>query len=131
MPAFAGMTEFHMPRDFKRTDRIAELIQKELAQIILFEMKDPRVSMLTIASVKVSKDLSHAKVFVSVMLEEHAEETVATLNKAAGFLRAILAKRIEMRVMPVLAFVYDDTTIKANRLSKLIDEACAKDRKPE
>lgn len=117
-----------MARDFNRTDRIADVIQKEIATIIQQEMKDPRVSLLTILGVKVSKDLNYAKIYVSVMQEEHAKETLDTLNKASGFLRAQLAKRIQIRVMPNLTFVYDDTTIKANRLSKLIDDARAKDK---
>jgi ribosome-binding factor A len=87
--------------------------------------------LITLAQVKVSKDLSHAKIYVSVMLEEHAKEALEALNKASGFLRAQLAKRIQMRVMPSLSFVYDDTTIKANRLSKLIDDARAKDKSSE
>src|SRR5262249_51429581 len=91
-------------------------------------MKDPRVGMITISMVKVSKDLAHAKIYVSVMMEEHAEETLKTLNKATAFLRALLAKRMKIRVMPALSFVYDDTIIKANRLSKLIDEAVAQDK---
>lgn len=120
-----------MARDFNRTDRIADVIQKELAQIIHQEMKDPRVGLITLAQVKVSKDLSHAKIYVSVMLEENATQALEALNKASGFLRAQLAKRIQMRVMPILSFVYDDTTIKANRLSKLIDDARAKDKSSE
>lgn len=117
-----------MARDFNRTDRIADVIQKEIATIILQEMKDPRIGLHTILEVKVSKDLNYAKIYVSVMQEEQAAQTIETLNKAAGFLRAQLAKRIQMRVMPHLSFVYDDTTIKANRLSKLIDDARAKDK---
>lgn len=120
-----------MARDFNRTDRIADVIQKEIATIILQEMKDPRVGLLTILSVKVSKDLNYAKIYVSVMQEEHAKETLDALNKASGFLRAQLAKRIQIRVMPNLTFLYDDTTIKANRLSKLIDEARAKDKQSQ
>ncbi len=118
-----------MARDFNRTDRIADVIQKEIATIILQEMKDPRVGLLTILSVKVSKDLNYAKIYV--MQEEHAKETLDALNKASGFLRAQLAKRIQIRVMPNLTFLYDDTTIKANRLSKLIDEARAKDKQSQ
>jgi ribosome-binding factor A len=114
-----------MARDYSRLDRVADVIQRELAQIIQQEMKDPRVGMITIADVKVSKDLAYAKIYVSVMMEEHAKESIAALNKAAGFLRGLLAKRMTIRVMPSLSFVYDDTTIKANRLSKLIDDACA------
>jgi ribosome-binding factor A len=116
-----------MPRDFKRTDRIADVMQRELSQIIQKEMKDPRISMVTIAEIKISKDLSFAKVYVSVMFEEKAEETMRTLNSAAKFLRSELAKKIQMRTMPQLTFVYDDTTIKANRISKLIDEAIKQD----
>ncbi|MBS0289322.1 MAG: 30S ribosome-binding factor RbfA [Proteobacteria bacterium] len=117
-----------MPRDFNRADRIADVIQKELASIIHQEMKDPRVAMLTVLDVKLSKDLAYAKIFISVIKEEEAQKTLETLNKAAGFLRALLAKRLQIRIMPQLTFVYDDTTIKANRLSKLIDEVCAKDK---
>lgn len=118
-----------MARDFSRTDRIGDVMQRELSSIIQQELKDPRVSMITIAEVKVSKDLAHAKVFVSVMMEEKAQETLEGLNKAAGFLRAQLARRMSIRVIPQLSFVYDDTTIKANRISKLIDDAVASDKK--
>ncbi len=118
-----------MARDFNRTDRIADVMQRDLSVIIQQELKDPRVGMVTIADVRVSKDLSHAKVFVSVMMEEKAEETLEGLNKAAGFLRAQIAKRMSIRVIPQLSFVYDDTTIKANRISRLIDNAVASDKK--
>lgn len=116
-----------MARDFKRTDRVADVIQRELAQIIHQEVKDPRVGIITLAGVKVSKDLAYAKVYVSVMSEETAAECIKTLNNAASFLRVLLAKRLKLRVMPALSFVYDDTTIKANRLSRLIDEAVKQD----
>lgn len=118
-----------MARDFNRTDRIADVMQRELSVIIQQELKDPRVGMITIADVRVSKDLAYAKVFVSVMMEEKAEETLEGLNKAAGFLRAQIAKRMSIRVIPQLSFVYDDTTIKANRISRLIDNAVASDKK--
>src|SRR5436190_7480521 len=98
-----------MARDFSRTDRVADVIQKELAQIIQQEMKD-RVGIVTLLQVKVSKDLAHAKISVCVMSDEQAEESLKTLNKAAGFLRGLLAKRVKLRVMPLLSFVYDDTT---------------------
>lgn len=118
-----------MARDFSRTDRIGDVMQRELSSIIQQELKDPRVSMVTIAEVKVSKDLAYAKVYVSVMMEEKAKETLEGLNKAAGFLRAELAKRMSIRIIPKLSFVYDDTTIKANRISRLIDDAVSSDKK--
>lgn len=120
-----------MARDFNRTDRIGDVMMRELSVIIQQELKDPRVSMVTIAEVRVSKDLAYAKVFVSVMMEEKAAETLEGLNKAAGFLRAQLAKRMSIRVIPQLRFVYDDTTIKANRISKMIDDAVASDKKDD
>ncbi|HRE31548.1 MAG TPA: 30S ribosome-binding factor RbfA [Candidatus Berkiella sp.] len=118
-----------MARDFSRTDRIADVMQRELSVLIREELKDPRVSMVTISEIKVSKDLAYAKVFVSVMMEEKAKETLEGLNKAAGFLRGQLARKMTIRVMPQLTFVYDDTTIKANRISRLIDDAIASDKK--
>jgi ribosome-binding factor A len=118
-----------MARDFNRTDRIGDVMMRELSVIIQQELKDPRVGMITIAEVRVSKDLAYAKVFVSVMMEEKSAETLEGLNKAAGFLRAQLAKRMSIRVIPQLRFVYDDTTIKANRISRMIDDAVASDKK--
>lgn len=113
----------NLARDFNRIDRISELIQKELSQII-HQMKDPRVKLVTIAAVKLSKDLAYAKIFVSVLAEELAEQNITTLNKAAGFLRTKLAQHIKLRVIPSLLFVYDDTQVRADRLSKLIDSVC-------
>lgn len=118
-----------MPRDFKRTDRIATAIQQEVAQIIQQEIQDPRLGMVTLSEVKVSKDLAHAKIYVNVLPDELAVESVKTLNSAAGFVRGLLSKRINTRTVPALSFVYDDTTLKANKLSKLIDQACAADKK--
>ena len=118
-----------MPRDFKRTDRVADAIQKELAQIIQQEIKDPRIGMVTISGVKVSKDLAYAKIYVNVMPDEMALESVKTLNSASGFMRTLLSKRINTRTIPSLSFVYDETTLKANRLNKLIEQACASDKK--
>lgn len=120
-----------MARDFSRTDRVADAIQRELAQLILREIKDPRLGMVTLSMVKVSKDLAHAKVYVNVMHEAQVTDSMEVLNRAAPFLRGLLAKKIKIRVIPALTFIYDDTTLKANRISRLIDEAIAKDKRPE
>lgn len=114
-----------MARDFSRTDRVADLIQRELALLIHQHINDPRVGIITLSRVQISKDLAHAKIFVNVMMEEAATESIKTLNKASGFLRGLLAKRLKMRVVPHLFFIYDDTTIKATRLARLIDQACS------
>ena len=116
-----------MPREFSRTDRVADLIQRELAMIILQEMKDPRIGLVTIAEIKISKDLVHAKVLVSILNEEHIEQTVKTLNSAAGFLRSVLSKRIAIRIVPHLFFVHDATTLQAEKLTRLIDKSVSKE----
>jgi len=111
-----------MPRDFSRLDRVAELVRKELAQAIHQQIEDPRLGIVTLNEIKLSKDLAHAKVYVSV-LSETADpiKSVAVLNEAAGFLRTLLAKRIKIRTTPMLSFIHDERTVQAAKLSKLID----------
>lgn len=117
-----------MPKEFSRIDRVADLIQKELSQIIQREMKDPRVGMITVLNVKISKDLAHAKVFVNVFPDDAATKTLQTLNQASGFLRGALAKRVKIYKIPALLFIYDDSAQKSDRLSRLIDEAVQSDK---
>lgn len=115
-----------MPASFNRIDRVADTIQKELAQLIHQELKDPRVNkLITISQVKVTKDLSYAKVYVSVLDDDktHIKSVVDALNHAASFLRTSLAQRIKLRTIPQLSFIYDDSLVEGQRLSKLIDEA--------
>lgn len=112
-----------MPSHFKRTDRIAELIQRELAQVIQQEVKDPRLpAFITISGVQVSKDLSHAKVYFTVFKSDPVE-TAVILNTTASYLRTVLAKSLRLRTVPQLHFVYDESIEYGNRLSRLIDEA--------
>lgn len=111
-----------MNKRFKRTDRIAEVIQRELAQIIQQEVTEPRLpSFITISAVKVSKDLSHAKIYFTVFNED-PNQTALKLNTAAGYLRTLLARNISLRIMPQLHFIYDESIAYGNRLSRLIDE---------
>ena len=114
-----------MPNDFSRIDRVQELIQVELAAIIQKEISDPRLGMITLTGVDVSKDMKHAKVYVTVLPDEKAKESVQTLNHACGFIRFCLGKRVTFRTLPRLRFYHDDTTIQANRVSKLIDMGLA------
>lgn len=111
-----------MGQDYNRLDRVNELVLRELAVAIQRELKDHQMGMVTLTEVKVSKDFSHAKVYFSVLTEEDVEKTTQALQKSAGFLRGLLGKRIKLRTIPQLKFIYDDTTIKGNRLSKLIDD---------
>lgn len=115
-----------MPRDFSRTLRVAEQVQRELAQLIRLEVKDPRVGMVTLTGVEVAADYGHAKVFFT-LLGDAARIAGAGegLNRAAGFLRHELGRRIKLRTIPQLHFHYDESVERGARLSKLIDDAVA------
>lgn len=108
--------------EFKRTDRIAELIQQKLAEIIQHEMRDPRLpTLVSISYVTISPDLSHAKIYFTVLKEDDAKITASILNTASGFLRASLTKLIKLRVTPQLHFVYDKSIAYSRHLNELID----------
>src|SRR5690554_1628437 len=120
-----------MPREFTRSDRVADAIQRLLATLIPQEVRDPRVGMVNINDVTVSRDMAYAKVYVTFVGNDDsdtAKESVKALNKAAGFLRSLLAKEMSMRSVPRLQFIYDKTSIRGQELSSLIDRAVAKDR---
>lgn len=112
-----------MANQFKRTDRIAEMIQRKLAQIIPMEVKDPRLKgFVTISAVKVTADLGHAKIYFTVLADEKAlAETI--LNGAASYLRSALARSITLRTVPQLHFIYDESIEYGERLGRLIDQA--------
>jgi ribosome-binding factor A len=116
-----------MPKDYPRSRRIAEQIQRELSDIIRLELKDPRVGMITITDVEVTSDHEHAKVFFTRLgnLNDVANTAAVThaLEHAAGFLRSELAHRMRLRIVPQLHFEYDESIERGVRLSKLIDEA--------
>lgn len=119
-----------MPKDFERTRRVAEQLQRELATMIQMEVRDPRVGLVTVSSVDVSKDLAHAKVFITALndAQEH-KDTIEALQHAAGFLQHELGKRLKLRTIPRLHFVYDETIERGNELSALIDSAIKQDEK--
>ncbi len=118
-----------MAKEYSRTRRIGEQMQRELAELIQREVKDPRVGMVTVSAVEVSRDLAHAKVYVSSLLTpEKMDDALVGLSRAAGFLRRELGRRMALRTIPQLHFVHDISIEEGNRLSALIDEAVAKDR---
>lgn len=111
-----------MSEAYSRLDRIGDGIKRELAVLIQQAVKDPRVGMVSVTRVQVSKDLAHAKVYVSSLIEgEAAKMAVVALNHAAGFLRSQLAERIQLRVMPQLRFYYDDSLARAGRMAELLE----------
>jgi ribosome-binding factor A len=106
-----------------RPQKLGDLIQRELSDLVQHELRDPRVGMITLTSVDVSPDLSHAKVFYTTLDPTHLEEASRGLKRAAGFLRSQLAKRIKLYTTPELRFVYDESVERGDRLSRLIDAA--------
>ena len=105
-----------------RQARLADQIQRELAELVRLEVRDPRVGLVTFTGVELSRDGSHAKVFFTV-LGADAENAREGLQRAAGFLRSGLARRLSTRTVPELHFEYDESVERGVRLSKLIDEA--------
>lgn len=119
-----------MPKDFERKRRVAEQLQRELAMLIQQEIQDPRVGMITVSAAEVSKDFAHAKVFITALDEEHGhQETIDALQHAAGFLQHELGKRLKLRTIPRLKFVYDESIERGSSLSALIDSAVKQDQK--
>jgi ribosome-binding factor A len=113
-----------MPRDFSRTLRIAEQIQRDLAELLRMEVKDPRIGMVTLTDVEVTSDYAHAKVFFTTLGDtEQIAAAAEGLNRASGFLRHELGHRIKLRSIPQLHFIYDESVERGVRLSRLIDEA--------
>lgn len=114
----------------QRLRRVADQIQRELAEVLHDELKDPRVGMITLTGVEISPDMEHAKIFFTTLGDEQAlAHTEAGLRRAAGFLRTALGHRLKLRSVPELQFHYDASVERGVRLSKLIDSAVADDKK--
>ena len=118
-----------MPREFARSERMSSLIQRELAIMIQHGLKDPRLASASpsILDVEVSKDLSQARIFFSVFDPEDAPGCVQAFDSASGFLQRQIGKAVKSRITPRLKFVYDDTSIRGQNLSSLIDRVIAND----
>ncbi len=116
-----------MPKDYARTDRVAEQIQRELAELLRQEVKDPRVQMITLTGVEVTRDYAHAKVFYTT-LEGASKAVQEGLERASGFLRSQLAHAMKLRITPQLHFVYDASVEYGAHLSQLIEQAVASDK---
>ncbi|TNF37130.1 MAG: 30S ribosome-binding factor RbfA [Gammaproteobacteria bacterium] len=116
-----------MPKEFSRSQRMAEQIRRELAELVRDEIKDPRVHWVSFTEVRLSKDLTSAVIYFTVMNDEESEQTKQALNAAAGFLRKQLAARLRSRIVPHLKFFYDDSIERGSSMEALIAKARAKD----
>ena len=118
-------------KEFSRTARIADFLKRELGSFIQKELRDPRLGMVSVIDAQVSRDLSHAKIYVTVMgknTAEEAKESLAVLNKASGGLRSQVAKINNARTTPQLRFYYDTSVNRGQHISKLIQDAVEADR---
>ncbi|HBG50844.1 30S ribosome-binding factor RbfA [Candidatus Macondimonas diazotrophica] len=117
-----------MPREYPRTVRVAEQLRQELSQLIREEVSDPRLGPVTVTSVQVARDFSHAKVFVSFLGQSAGiDEKLAILQHAARALQGLLGRRLRLRVIPSLHFQYDEVLDYGQRMDALITKARAAD----
>lgn len=118
-----------MAREFGRTRRIGQQLQQELAQVLQRDIKDPRIGMVTVNDVEVSRDLSYAKVFVTFFEDqpELLKQKLAALEVAAPYVRTLVAGRMKLRVMPELRFVYDSSLAEGMRMSNLVSQVISND----
>lgn len=119
---------------FSRSDRISEQVRRELADLLRFHLKDPRLAtrltLVTVTDVEVTPDYAHAKVFYTSMAGKEANPILDEgLQRSAGFLRRELGRRIRLHQIPELHFIYDESIERGARLSKLIDEAVESEHK--
>jgi len=123
-----------MAKEFSRTRRVADQIQRHMAELIQMELGDPRVGMVTVTGVDVTHEFERARVYFTVLDENLAdkeqakksvENSTLALNKAAGYLRTALARRLKLRTTPQLVFIYDSSMEYGNRLTDLIKQSAA------
>jgi len=110
-----------------RMERVQDLLHRELAKLISKECKDPRLGMVTVSAVIVSRDLAHAKVFITIFEDEKQTQSLEILNNSAGFLRCMLAKQLVMRTVPSLRFIFDSSLQTGNVMDTLIDSVVVAD----
>ncbi|ACX86628.1 ribosome-binding factor A [Pectobacterium atrosepticum SCRI1043] len=119
-----------MAKEFSRTQRVAQEMQKEIAIIIQREVKDPRIGMATVSGVEVSRDLAYAKVFVTFLNDNEPEQVkiaVKALQDASGFIRMMIGKAMRLRVVPELTFSYDNSLVEGMRMSNLVTNVVRND----
>lgn len=117
-----------MPRDFRRSDRVAGSLRRELATILQKDVKDPDVGFIGLSDVEVTRDLAHARVFVTVFEPEKAESSIRALNRQAGYLRSLLGQAMRIRSVPELHFHHDASVETGRHMDELIDSAVSSDR---
>jgi len=120
-----------MPREFSRTRRVEEQLRRDLAELIRHDIKEPGLGMISITEIKVSPDLAHAQIYTTILQDDTdiIEHSMQTLQDYAGRLRSLLGKRMRIRRVPELVFIYDDLIQRGTALNQVIEEAVDGDRK--
>jgi ribosome-binding factor A len=118
-------------KEYSRSERVADQIQREVAEIIAQELEDPRVQRVTVSGSSISKDLSNATLYVTLPADSDVERALEGLNRASGFVRRRLGQRVHMRYVPRLRFAHDVTLERATRVGELIDAAASARRKTD
>lgn len=119
-----------MAREFSRADRVAQELQKEIAIILQREVKDPRIGMVTVSDVEISRDLAYAKVFVTFLFDndpEAVQRGLQGLEKASPYIRTLLGKAMRLRIVPELKFMYDQSLVEGMRMSNLVTQTIRND----
>ncbi|ANF61369.1 ribosome-binding factor A [[Haemophilus] ducreyi] len=120
-----------MSREFKRSDRVAQELQKEIAVILQREVKDPRIGMVTVSDVEVSRDLAYAKIFVTFLFDNDQDiiaQGMKGLEKAGPYIRTLLGKAMRLRIVPELRFIYDQSLVEGMRMSNLVSNVIKSDQ---
>lgn len=112
---------------YKRSQRVSDLIREEIADILMYRLKDPRIGFITVTGVDMTSDLKFAKVFVSILKEEERELTLEILNSAKNFIRSALSKRLRMKFIPNVEFRLDTSIEYGYKIDKLLKEIKDKD----
>ena len=119
-----------MSREFNRSDRVAQELKKEVAIILQREVKDPRIGMVTVSDVEVSRDLAYAKIFVTFLFDSDQaaiEQGMAGLEKASPYIRSLVGKAMRLRIVPELRFIYDESLVEGMRMSNLVSNVIRQD----
>ncbi len=107
---------------YKRSKRVGDLLREEIADIVIYKVKDPRIGFITITGVDVTDDIKNAKVYVSILKDEDKETTLEILNTAKSFIRSELSKRLRMKFIPSIEFRLDVSIDYGRRIDKLLSE---------
>jgi ribosome-binding factor A len=107
---------------YKRSQRVSDLLRKEIADIIIYRLKDPRIGFITVTGVDVTDDIKIARVYVSIFQDEERKTTLEILNSAKSFIRSELSKRLRMKFIPSIEFRLDTSIEYGSRIEKLLKE---------